>query len=95
MLTLADCIALSELSADEVDAIAQHEHIPQLAAAELGHYLVRSAAGELCLKDMLLHDIAAAAMSGESERAAALKLVIRDFISRHPCCEARHHPRPS
>ena len=95
MLTLADCIALSELSDDEVEAIAQHEHIPQLAAAELGNYLVHTPAGELCVKDMIRDDIAAAAARGEGERVLALKLVIREFIARHPCCEARHHPRPS
>ena len=95
MLTLADCIALSELSDDEVEAIAQHEHIPQLAAAELGHYLVHTPAGELCVKDMIRDDIAAAAAHGEGDRVLALKLVIREFIARHPCCEARHHPRPS
>jgi len=95
MLTLADCIALSELTDDEVQAIAQHERIPQIAAAELGHYLSHTPAGELCIKDMIRDDIGAAAACGDRERALALKLVIRDFIARHPCCEARHHPRPS
>ena len=94
MLTLADCIALSELTDEEVEAIAQHEHIPQLAAAELGHYLVHTPAGELTVKDMIREDIAAAAARGEGERVLALKLVIREFIARHPCCEARHYPRP-
>lgn len=95
MLTLADCIALSELSAEEVEAIAQHEHIPQLAAAELGNYLVHTPAGERCVKDMMREDIAAAAARGDARRVLALKLVIRDFIATHPCCEARHQPRPS
>lgn len=95
MLTLDDCIALCELSADEVDAIARHEHIPQIAAAELGNYLAHSAAGELCIKDMIRDDIGAAAARGDRERALALKLVIRDFIARHPSCEARRQARPS
>jgi hypothetical protein len=95
MLTLADCIALSELTDEEVEAIAQHEHIPQLAAAELGNYLVRTPSGEICVKDMMRDDIAAATQRGDRGRVLALKLVIRDFIARHPCCEARHHPRPS
>ena len=95
MLTLADCIALSELTEDEVQAIAGHEHLPPIAAAELGHYLVHSPAGELRLKDMMREDIAAAVACGDRGRVLALKLVIRDFIARHPCCEARHQPRPS
>jgi chromosome condensin MukBEF complex kleisin-like MukF subunit len=56
---------------------------------------VRTPAGELCVKDMIRDDIAAAARRGDRARALALKLVIRDYIARHPRCEARHHPRPS
>jgi hypothetical protein len=40
MLSLQDCIALCELSKDEVLAIAHHERLPEIAAAELGNYLV-------------------------------------------------------
>jgi hypothetical protein len=95
MLTLVDCIALSELTEDEVQTIARHERIPHIAAAELGNYLVHSADGELSLKEMLRDDIAAAAAHGDAERVLALKLVIRGYIARHPCCESRQHPRPS
>jgi hypothetical protein len=94
MLTLQDCMALCELTEDEVRAIAQHEHVPEMAAVELGNYLVRTPAGELRIKDMIRDDIRAAAAS-DPARAAALKLVLRDFILKHPCCEARAHPRES
>ena len=47
MLSLEDCLALCDLSEAEVLAIAHHERIPEIAAAELGHYLVRTPAGEL------------------------------------------------
>ena len=55
MLSLEDCIALSGLTEDEILAIAQHEHIPEIAAAELGNYLSRSADGRRAL-EWLLHD---------------------------------------
>ncbi len=90
MLTLEDCLALCELTEDEVLAVAGHERIPELAAAELGHYLVRTPSGELAIKEMIRHDIAAANAAGERTRALALKFVLRDFILRHPRCEARH-----
>ena len=32
MLTLEDCIGLSELDEEEILAIAEHEHIPEMAA---------------------------------------------------------------
>jgi hypothetical protein len=53
MLSLEDCIALSGLTEDEVLAIAQHEHIPEIAAAELGNYLSRSADGRRALEWLL------------------------------------------
>jgi hypothetical protein len=35
MIALADCLAMCGLSEDEVLAIAEHEHIPEIAAAAL------------------------------------------------------------
>src|SRR5262245_29909423 len=46
MLTIDDCIGLSELSEEEVLAIAEHEHIPQIAAIELGNSLIQTPDGE-------------------------------------------------
>jgi hypothetical protein len=90
MLTLADCIGLCDLTEDEVLAIAQHEHIPELAAAEMGHYLVRTPEGEMRIKGIIRDDIATARAHGERERELALKLVLRNFVLQHPHCEERH-----
>ena len=46
MLTIQDCIELSELSEEECEAIAEHEHIPLMAAVELGNYLIHTPDGE-------------------------------------------------
>ena len=40
MLTIDDCIALCQLSEDEVLAIAEHQRIPEMAATELASYLL-------------------------------------------------------
>jgi len=90
MLSLEDCIALCGLTEDEVLAIAEHEHIPEIAAAELGNYLVRTPDGELCIKAMIRDDIAAAAARGDWLRELTLKTVVRDFIVQHPRCDERH-----
>jgi hypothetical protein len=90
MLSLEDCIALCGLTEDEVLAIAEHEHIPEIAAAELGNYLVRTPDGELCIKAMIRDDIAAAAARGDSLRELTLKMVVRNFIVEHPRCDERH-----
>ncbi len=89
MLTLEDCIGLCDLSEDEVLAIARHEHIPEIAAVELGNYLVHSPDGELCIRGMIRDDIAWATASGNRDRALALKLVLRNFIVNHPRCDER------
>ena len=90
MLTFEDCLALCELTEAEVEAIAEHENVPQIAAAELGNYLVHTPRGELAIKEMVRDDIHAAVAAGDRMRALGLKLVLRDYILRHPCCEARH-----
>jgi hypothetical protein len=90
MLTLEDCLALCELSEEEVLAIAEHEHIPEIAAAELANYLVHSPGGELCIKAMIKDDIAAAAARGDRDHELALRLLLRNFIFQHPRCEERH-----
>ena len=90
MLRLEDCLALCDLTEEEVLAIAEHEHIPEIAAAELGSYLVHQKDGEPCIRAMIVDDLAAAAARGDRDRELALKLVLRNFILQHPGCEQRH-----
>ncbi len=89
MLSYEDCLAMCGLSEDEVLAIAEHEHIPALAAMELGNYLATSPGGEACIRSMIRDDIAAAAERGNRERELALKLVLRNFVLGHPSCDER------
>ncbi len=93
MLTFEDCVALCGLTEEEIAAIAEHEHIPELAAAEMGNYLCRTPNGELRIKRMIVEDIAAACAVGRLDRAAALKLVLRHFIECHPGGDERRRPR--
>jgi hypothetical protein len=88
-LTFQDCIGLCDLTEQEVLAIAEHEHIPAMAAVQLGDYLVHTPDGESRIKAMIRDDIAAAAQGGDRLRALALKSIIRDYILKHPRCEAR------
>jgi hypothetical protein len=90
MLSLEDCIALCDLTEEEVLAIAAHEHIPEMAATELGNYLLRTPEGELCIKSMIREDIDAARARNERERVLMLKTLLRDFVLQHPRCEERH-----
>ena len=95
MLGLEDCLALCELSEEEVLAIAHHEHLPEIAAAELGNYLVRTPEGEMRLKTIIRDDIAEACACGDRQRELALKLMLRNFVLQHPNCDERHRQRLS
>ncbi len=85
MLTLTDCIALSDLTADEVDAIAEHEHLPEILAAELGRCLVQRGDGGLEICAILRDDILAARARGDYRRSGQLQQVLRRFMARTGC----------
>lgn len=84
MLTWVDCLALADLTADEVRAIAEHEHISEMAAVELGAFLCQDAAGVRHVKAMIRDDIAAATSRGDHVRTATLKLALQHFCKTHP-----------
>ncbi|MBI3516801.1 MAG: hypothetical protein HY060_22450, partial [Proteobacteria bacterium] len=60
MLTYVDCVALSQLTADEIAAIAEHEHCPEIIAAGLGAYLLRTQDGAARISRFIEDDINAA-----------------------------------
>ena len=84
MLTYEDCVGLAELTEDEIEAIAQHEHLPEIVAAELGNYLVHDPDGIPKIKRIILDDIEAARRRGDLQRVVHLKLVLKHFIDTHP-----------
>ena len=83
MLTIQDCIELSELTEAEILAIAEHEHIPEMAAIELGNYLVHTPTGEKRIKAMIVDDLDAARREGDLRRVLALKLCLKHYLEKH------------
>lgn len=83
MLTIEDCIALCGLTEEEVDAIAEHEHLPQMLATEMAAYLVETPSGERRIRRMIREDIETAQARGDHAHAAKLKLVLRHFVEQH------------
>jgi hypothetical protein len=83
MLTLKDCIAMSGLTREEVDAIAEHEHVPEIIAAEMADYLVHQSGGIPCIRRIILDDIEAARRQGNVAHAARLKLVLQHFVKTY------------
>ena len=83
MLTLEDCIGLSGLDEEEILAIAEHEHIPEMAALEMGNYLCHTQAGERRIRRMIVDDIHAARARGDTRPAAVLKSTRATPTARH------------
>lgn len=84
MLTFEDCLALCKLSAEEVSAIAEHEHLPEMTALEYGEYLIDLPDGEKCIKDMIIDDINHARACGNNKHAGTLEAVLKHFVMTHP-----------
>lgn len=84
MLTIEDCIALSELTEEEILAITEHEHVPEMLAVELGSYLIRTESGEVRVGRMIREDIDHARRIGNYAHAAKLRLCLKHFLENHP-----------
>ena len=79
MLTYEDCLGLCGLTAEEIAAIARHEHLPEIVALELGAHLARSPQGRRKIRNMIEDDIVVARNRGDSTEVAQLDLVLREF----------------
>lgn len=77
MLTYEDCLALANLTEEEVRTIARHQHVPEMLALELGNYLASCPEGGPCIERMIRADIEAARRRGDLAEAARLRLVLR------------------
>ncbi len=87
MISLEDCIALCGLTEEEVLAIAEHEHMPEVAAAALAQYLLKKPHGPERIRDMIVDDVLAAQARGDQQHVQTLLHVLHHFLKVHP--EAR------
>lgn len=83
MLTLQDCIALSNLTEEEIEAIAEHEHLPEIVATEMGAWLTETPNGEIRIRGMIVDDIEKARTRGDFVHSAKLKLVLKQYCKEH------------
>ena len=67
MITLEDCIAFSDLTEEEVLAIAEHEHVPEIAATALAQYLLSHEHGSEKVREMIVDDIWQAQLGDDKE----------------------------
>jgi len=84
MISIEDCIAFSGLTRDEVDAVGEHEHLPEAAAAALASYLLHRSGGAKQIRGMLVDDVREALEDGRLQHASELFAALRHFLESHP-----------
>lgn len=93
MITLQDCVGLCGLTEEEVLAIAEHEHLPEIAATALAAYLLSQKHGSEKVLDMIVDDIRQAQLTrGDKEHVVTLLHVLHHFLKTHPEARPSHHP---
>jgi Rad3-related DNA helicase len=92
MITLEDCVAFCGLTEDEVLAIAEHEHLPEIAAAALAEYLTQQEHGTEKIRDMIVDDIHASQARRDKGHVVVLLHVLHHFLRTHPEACPKQHP---
>lgn len=89
MLTAQECLEFSDLTEEEILAIAEHEHIPEMLAAELGSCLLQTDMGTWLIKRYLLEELEQAKAQRCHERTAQLTAALARFDAAHPTYDLR------
>lgn len=84
MISREDCVAMCGLDPDEIAAISEHEHIPEVAATALGSELLHHPGGASEIRRMLVDDLRSAQKKGDRAHASRLLAALRHFLSEHP-----------
>jgi hypothetical protein len=92
MITLEDCIGLCGLNEEEVLAIAEHEHMPEIAATALAQYLMSHDHGSEKVRDMIVADIRQAQFNGDKQHLLMLLHVLHHFLVSHAEARPSQHP---
>ncbi|MCC9625715.1 hypothetical protein LPB41_28915 [Thalassospira sp. MA62] len=82
MLTIRDCIDFSDLSEEEILAIAECEHIPLMNALEEGESMVHTARGRKQIAHIIKDQADLCARNGNAVHALQLMEVYETFVKR-------------
>lgn len=80
-ITRDDILGMVDLTEEEIEAIAEHEHIPELSAAALADYMLHQADGIDAIKRMMKDDIREALRHGDRAHAASLIHAFHHFVA--------------
>ena len=83
MLTLDECIGMSDLTEDEIAVIAEHEHVPDIVAVELGQDLLKTSKGVFILKCYISDLLEQAKLAGKRDKVKRLDRLLTRFNAEH------------
>ena len=84
MITLDDIEDMTDLSREEIAALAEHEHLGDYDATILGEYLLHIHHGPQTVQRMISEDIRESLHTGDLAHARTLFDTLRHFIETHP-----------
>jgi hypothetical protein len=84
MLSIRDCLDYCDLTDEEVSLIAEHEDIPDCAAAQLCCGLVQTPEGVMALTHCMRDLIERANARGDVHKARVAESVCARFMKDHP-----------
>lgn len=88
MITTDDVMRMTDLTAEEITAIAEHDALPRVNAAALAQYVLDHHRGAARVQDMICDDIRDALHRRDLVHAKELYTTLLHFIAHHP--EAVH-----
>lgn len=84
MLSIRDCLDYCDLTEEEVSLIAEHQDIPDAAAAQVCCGLVQTPEGVMVLTNFMLDLIERANACGDTRKAARAASLCERFMKDHP-----------
>jgi hypothetical protein len=84
MLSMQDVLDYCDLERGEIEAIAEHEHIPMTIAAEMSETLLATPDGVCHLHRMIIDNMQHALDTGRNEHVQALMQTYEHLQRTHP-----------
>jgi len=84
MLSMQDLIDYCDLDRDEIEAIAEHEHVPMVVAAELSELLLCTPEGVCQLHAMIVENMQNALENGQNQHVVELMRTYEHLQRTHP-----------
>lgn len=84
MLTLQDCVEMSDVDLDELFAIAHHEHLPDIVALEKVQMFLQQDWGPPAVRQMILDEVRGGLEDGDCKRTVEALKLLEKAVRTHP-----------